>query len=130
MPLTLQVQPETMVVCRLDANAALPGWAMEGPFCALTRTADELSVICAQESVPPGITCEPNWRALKVEGQLDFAMVGVLAGISSALANARISLFAVSTFDTDYILVKETDLPGALSALRSAGYGVNERKSQ
>jgi hypothetical protein len=124
MPLTLQVQPETLAVCRLDAHAALPDWATGGSFFALTRTADELSVICAQVSVPQGITCEPDWRALKVEGQLDFAMVGVLAGISGALANARISLFAISTFDTDYILVKEADLPGAVSALRSAGYGV------
>jgi hypothetical protein len=124
MPLTLQVQPETLAVCRLDAGAPLPDWAMGGSFSALTRSADELSVICPQASVPPGVTCEPNWRALKVEGQLDFAMVGVLAGISGALANARISLFAISTFDTDYILVKETDLPGAVSALRSAGYGV------
>jgi len=130
MPLTLQVQPETLAVCRLDADAALPGWAMSGSFIALTRTADELSVICPQVSVPPGITCEPNWRALKVEGQLDFAMVGVLAGISGALAGARISLFAVSTFNTDYILVKETDLPGAVAALRSAGYGVEGKESQ
>lgn len=124
MPLTMQVQPETLAVCRLDAAAPLPDWAMGGSFSALTRTADELSVICPQSSVPPGVTCEPNWRALKVEGQLDFAMVGVLAGISGALADARISLFAISTFDTDYILVKETDLPGAVSALRSAGYEV------
>ena len=130
MPLTLQVQPETLAVCRLDANAQLPGWAMGAFFFALTRTADELSVICLQVNVPPGITCEPGWRALKVEGQLDFAMVGVLAGISGALAGAGISLFAISTFDTDYILVKETDLPGALSALRAAGYGVKETKSQ
>ena len=130
MPLTLLVQPETLAVCRLDAHAALPGWAIGGSFFALTRTMDELSVICAQVSVPPGITCEPDWRALKVQGQLDFAMVGVLAGISGALANARISLFAVSTFDTDYILIKETDLPGAVSALRSAGYGVEETISQ
>ena len=124
MPLTLRVQPETLAVCRLDADAALPGWAMRGSFSALTRTADELSVICPQVNVPPDITCEPDWRALKVEGQLDFSMVGVLAGISGALAGARISLFAVSTFDTDYILVKEIDLPGAVSALRLAGYGV------
>ena len=124
MPLSLQILPETLAVCRLDANTPLPDWALRGSFNALTRSADELSVVCPQAGVPQGVTCEPNWRALKVAEPLDFALVGVLAGISGALANARISLFAISTFDTDYILVKEADLPGAVSALRSAGYGV------
>ena len=123
MALTLQVLPEMLAVCRLEAAAPLPAWAMHGSFSALTRTADELSVICAQASVPPGVMCEANWRALKVAGPLGFSMVGVLAGIAGALAKAKISLFAVSTFDTDYILVKDADLPGALQALRAAGMG-------
>ena len=124
MALTLQVLPGLLAVCRLEANAPLPAWAMHGSFTALTRTADELSVICPQASVPPGVMCEANWRALKVAGPLGFSMVGVLAGIAGALAKAKISLFAVSTFDTDYILVKDADLSGALQALHSTGYGI------
>ncbi len=122
----MRVLPGELAVCRLDPSAGLPAWAMHGPFTAFTRTADELSVICPQECVPAGVLREPGWRALKVAGPLGFTMVGVLAGIAGALAGAQISLFAVSTFDTDYILVKQADLPGALQALRAAGYGVKE----
>jgi hypothetical protein len=124
MPLTLTLLPDTLAVCRLDAAAAIPTWANQQSFFALTRTTDELSVICQQASVPGGVMCEPDWRALKVAGPLGFSMVGVLAGIAGSLAKARISLFAVSTFDTDYILVKSADLNGAIAALETTGYTI------
>ncbi len=126
MPLTLHLLADVLAICRLDASAATPTWADQGPFLALTRTTDELSIVCPQANVPDGVVMEPGWRALKVAGPLDFSMVGVLAGISGALARARISLFVLSTFDTDYILVKGADLRGAMSALESAGYTIQQ----
>jgi hypothetical protein len=124
MPLALHVIPESLAVCRLDPSTRLPEWATRGSFFSITRTADELSVICLQANVPAGVVCESGWRALQVAGPLGFSIVGVLAGIAGALASARISLFAVSTFDTDYILVKAADLEGTIQALQKAGYSV------
>jgi hypothetical protein len=85
---------------------------------------DELSVVCQEELVPANIRAENGWRGLKVEGPLDFALTGILAGLASALAQAGVSLFAISTFDTDYILVKEKDLAKAIRALEQAGHRV------
>ncbi len=87
----------------------------------MTRTADELSIVCRQERVPAGIDCERDWRILKIEGQLDFALVGILSAISTILANREVSIFAISTFNTDYVLVKAGDLNRAVQALAEAG---------
>jgi hypothetical protein len=114
----------TFAVCRLAADAPVPAWAAGGPFASITRTADELSVVCRQEAVPDGVTCERGWRCLRVAGVIDFAAVGVLAALVVPLAGAGISVFAVSTFDTDYLLVKEHDLPRAVEVLRRAGHAV------
>jgi hypothetical protein len=111
-------------VVRLAADAPLPGWALAGEFVSLTRTRDELSVVCEERLVPAPLNREGAWRALKVEGPLDFAMVGVLASIASPLASAGVSIFTISTFDTDYVLVKDDRLATALEALRSAGHVV------
>jgi len=126
MPLRLQVLPETYAVCRLELTAALPDWALAGSFFSVTRTHDELSIVCSQSSVPAGVTCEPDWRGLKVIGPLDFALIGILAGLAGALAGAGVSLFALSTYDTDYLLVRAKDLPLAVQALAAAGHLVDE----
>jgi hypothetical protein len=123
-PLHLTVQPDPLVVCRLEARQPIPDWALSANFVAITRTADELSIVCPADRVPQDMQCVGNWRGLKVEGPLDFALTGVLAGLAAALAAANISLFAISTFDTDYILVREESLPAATEALRRAGYGI------
>lgn len=107
----------TLAVCRLDAKASIPEWATRGVFFSVSRTDEELSVVCEEALVPEGIQCEKNWRALKVAGPLDFALTGILASIASPLAEAGISLFAVSTFDTDYILVKSQDFERASTVL-------------
>ena len=120
--LTLTVLPGQLAVCRLAPDAALPDWAQHGPFFAITRTNEELSLVCSQEAAPPGTQMEGEWRALKVEGPLDFALTGILARLASTLAEANISVFAISTYDTDYLLVRSGDLPEALAALQKAGY--------
>ncbi len=120
--LTLSVLPETLVICHLDADEAVPDWAMLGEFVSITHTPDELSIVCAAEYVPPGVKANRGWRALKVEGPLDFALTGVLASIADPLAQAGISIFAISTFNTDYVLVKEPALQSAYEVLRRAGH--------
>ncbi len=114
----LELLPDTYAVVRLAANSPLPGWALSGEFVSLTRTRDELSVVCAERLVPSPLDREGGWRAMKVPGPLDFALVGVLASISSALAAASVSIFVISTFDTDYVLVKDDKVATAIEALR------------
>jgi hypothetical protein len=115
--LSLLILPGRYAVCRLPADALYPVWAA-GEFVSMSRTAEELSVVCAEDFVPADMRCERGWRCLRVAGTIDFGVIGVLASLTGALAGAGVSVFAVSTFDTDYLLVKETDLDRACEALR------------
>lgn len=124
IPLILTVIQTPLAVCRLSPNDPLPDWALGGAFFTLTRTTEELSVVCEESRVPEGIQKEGGWLALKVEGPLDFALTGILAGIAGALARAGISIFAISTYDTDYILVRGLNLAATVRALRDEGYQV------
>jgi putative acetyltransferase len=122
--LTLLLLEGAFTVCRLAGGASIPPWATAGPFFSITGTADELSVVGRQDAVPEGVVCERGWRCLRVAGTIPFSAVGVLAALTAPLAEAGVSLFAVSTFDTDYLLVKENDLTAALDALRRHGHAV------
>src|SRR5690348_9325055 len=113
--LELILLPDLYAVCRLDKDASIP--ASSGGFLSITRTADELSVVCPQDLVPDGVRCERGWRGLRVAGTMNFTMIGVVASLVTPLAEAFVSVFVVSTFDTDYLLVKEHDLASALAAL-------------
>ncbi len=117
---TLEILARQLAVVRLPAGAALPAWFAQaiGPMVSMTRTADETSLICDAAVVPPDAHAERGWRAMKVRGPLAFSLTGLLAGILVPLAAARISVFALSTYDTDYILVRTADLPAAINALR------------
>lgn len=110
-------------VCRLGPDAPVPIWA-RGEFVSITRTAQELSVVCDEAKVPPGVRIERGWRCLKLAGPLDFSLVGVLQSLLAPLAAANVSVFAVSTYDTDYVLVRHADLDRALAALREAGWNI------
>jgi hypothetical protein len=116
--LTLLVLDGTFAICKLGSDAPVPPWATAGQFLSITRTADELSIVCRQDSVPEGIPCERGWRCLRVAGTIPFSVVGLLASVVLPLAEAGISVFAISTFDTDYLLVKEKDLAASREALR------------
>jgi uncharacterized protein len=120
----LRLLPHRFAVCRLAADAAVPAWATGGLFTSITRTPDELSVVCAEGLAPEGTRCEGGWRIFQVAGPLDFSLTGVLAAIATPLAQAGVSIFAISTFDTDYVMVKEENLAKAVEALRAAGHGV------
>jgi hypothetical protein len=118
--------PQKFAVCRLGPEVSLPAWATEGDFFSVTRTADELSLVCCQNSVPEGTRCERDWRCLRIAGTIPLSVVGVVAGLTTALAASGISVFVVSTFDTDYLLVKERDWEAALEALGGRGYLVRD----
>lgn len=117
--LNMVLLPEALSICRLSSDAPLPSWFCEGGdgFRSMTRTGEELSLILADRYVPEDVTAARGWRAFKVCGPLDFALTGIMSTLSSALASAGISLFAVSTYDTDYVLVREEDVPAAQRAL-------------
>jgi len=116
----------SFAVCKLATESPIPSWAMKGHLFSLTRTGDEVSVVCDQKVVPEGIVCERNWRCLRVAGTMAFSLVGVLASLTMPVAKAGVSVFAFSTFDTDYLLVKARDMHDAIVALRAAGHLVDD----
>ena len=124
--LTLLVLPDTFAICRLSPDAPMPDWARTGGFLSVTRTADELSIVCPQSNVPPEIQCDRDWRCLKVEGPLDLSLIGILASLTAPLARAGIGIFAVSTYDTYYLLVKEKRLEEAVLVLSQEGHHIRQ----
>ncbi len=123
--LDLDVLPGTYAIARLAPSEPVPAWAHDGTLCATVMTANELTVVCPAASVPDGVRSEQPFRALAVRGPLDFALTGILASLAQPLADAGVSLFALSTFDTDVLLVRERDVPAASAALQAAGHLVN-----
>lgn len=122
--LTMKLLKEKFGVCRLDKNELIPEWSKTSDFFSITRTSDELSIVCPQNNIPSDIKCENDWRILKVEGPLDFSLIGILSSISTILAQNKISIFAISTYDTDYILVKDKDIESAINVLSNENYEV------
>ena len=117
--------PDRLAVARLSGTAAVPAWA-DGPgVVSVTRRADELSIVCAEARVPPGIRAERGYRALEVEGPIAFEEVGVVHALTGPLAAERISVLTIATFDTDLLLVREETLSRAVDALREAGVVVD-----
>jgi uncharacterized protein len=113
----------TYVVCRFPANSSIPPCAsLGGGFISITRTEDELSIVCLLESAPKDIQQEIRWTCFKIEGPFSFSTVGILNSCITPLAQAEIPIFALSTYDTDYVLVKEDDAERATEALQRAGH--------
>ncbi|MBN9659825.1 MAG: ACT domain-containing protein [Acidobacteria bacterium] len=109
-------------VCRLEAAAPIPDWADRGRFISITRTPEELSVVCPADQVPDGIRAQAGWACLQLAGPFDFALTGILASFLLPLAEAEVPIFALSTFDTDWVLIPEQHLARALDALQAAGH--------
>ena len=110
------------MVCQLPSDASVPAWAEESRFFCMTRSTDELSIVCEDHRVPEGVRVERGWVALKLQGPFPFSMTGVLASFLEPLAEAKIPIFAISTFDTDYVLVKRENLERAKKTLEAAGH--------
>jgi len=117
----LELLNTVFAIARLKPTDPVPGW---GELFSVTRTPDELSIVCDAALVPQEVQCQRGWRALKIEGPLDFSMVGVLASLATPLARAEIPIFVISTFDTDYILVRESNLDRAVEVLESEDHAV------
>jgi hypothetical protein len=128
--LELTLLPERFAISRLAADAPIPEWATQGPFFSVTRTGDELSVVTELSRVPPGVQSQPSWRVLKVHGPFVLSEIGVLSALATPLAEAKVSLFAVSTFDTDYLLIASKTLSAAIATLERAGHTIHRSKTE
>ena len=122
MNLAFRILPGTFAVCRFAADADPPSSITRGDLLSITRTREELSLVCPESAAPSGAKCEGNWACLKLEGPFPFALTGILSSFLLPLAQHNIPIFAVSTFDTDYVLVKRETLEAALAALEAAGH--------
>ncbi|MCJ7623908.1 MAG: ACT domain-containing protein [Anaerolineaceae bacterium] len=122
--LKLSVLSPRFAVCRLETGAEVPASLYKMSFFSITRTDEELSIVLPEADAPQEWVQESGWRCFKVQGPLDFGLTGILAAIAAPLADARISIFAFSTYDTDYVMVKETHLEQAKHALTENGFEV------
>lgn len=123
---SLKILHDRMAVCRFDPTAAVPEWVDHCGFYSITRTEQELTIVCAETHVARGTTSETGWRCFKVEGPLDFSEIGIIFSLTQPLAENGVSVFVISTFDTDYFMVKEKYLAKTIEVLTSAGHQVNE----
>jgi hypothetical protein len=126
----LTLLPERFAISRLATDAPVPAWATHGSFFSVTRTGDELSVVCELSYVPAGVESQPGWRVFKVQGPFVLSEIGVLSALAAPLAKAKLSLFAVSTFDTDYLLVAAATLSAAIAALEQAGHTIHRSNAE
>jgi len=117
------ILPETFAICRLDREAPVPDWAAGDSLSSITRTAEELSIVCPQTRVPEEIKRNDGWRCLKIEGILDFSLTGVIANLTRPLGNEGISVLVISTYNTEYLLLKEQHLEKAITVLAHSGHG-------
>ncbi len=120
----LTLLSDTFAVCRLSPEQDVPQWAWRNraTLLSVTYTADELSIVCLQSLPPSGVQYEGSWKAIRIQGQLDFSLSGIRVALAAPLAAARIPIFALSTFDTDYILIKEEYSERARSVLEENGH--------
>ncbi len=120
--LVLSVLSETFTIHKLSPDLSIPEEILKSNYYSVTKTDNELSVVCSELIEVKSLQSSKGWKCIKVKGPLDFNLTGILAGISDILTRGSISIFAISTFDTDYILVRSQDLPSARKKLKKGGY--------
>lgn len=124
--LTLDLLEGNFVICRLPPTSSLPSWAFNGPFFSITKTNDELSIITLDDNrLPNDLKCERNWKCFKLRGPFEFSLTGILSSVVGPLGKADVPILAISTFDTDYVLVKDKNLEIAADVLKQNGHTVN-----
>lgn len=109
-------------VVRLASDESIPDWATKGDFTSITRSADELSIVCPADNLPPELHSPERWNCLKLEGPFPFALTGVLLAFIEPLSTKGVPIFAISTYDTDYVLIPEDRMGGVIDLLRQAGH--------
>jgi uncharacterized protein len=124
MTLQLNVLPGRFAVSRLSSDSPIPSWVPTIGFSSVSRTADELSIVCDETVVPADVQRQGDWVCLGLVGQFEFTLVGILSAVLIPLRDAGIGIFALSTFDTDYVMVAANNIEAAIAALRSAGHNV------
>jgi uncharacterized protein len=124
--LTFVVTGGVFSLCSLGREDAIPSWALSSAFYAITKTSDELSVVCESHLVPADTKQDSNWRMLKIDAVLDLSLTGITSKFSAALANADVNLCVIATYETDYVLVKEEKLQTAITALQNAGFIIKQ----
>jgi hypothetical protein len=122
--LTINILPDTYSIYRFKSESEIPGWIYSSEFCSITKTKDEISVVASQADEAVDLQCNRDWRVLKIAGPLDFSLIGIVADVSTALSDKNIPLFIISTYDTDYILVKQNDLIAGIKALEEKGHKI------
>jgi hypothetical protein len=121
----LKVLQKKYSILKFQADSVLPVWIYSSDFYSITKTQEELSIVTVQsDSFEENTTCSKGWRILKIMGPLDFSLIGVIADISNILKDARVPIFTISTYNTDYILVKQKDLDVSIKALRDKNYNI------
>lgn len=115
--LSLLILPDKLAICRLEKDSQIPSWAKNDNFFSITKTNEELSIVCSESNVPNDVKVEKNWRAFKIVGSLDFSLIGILASLANPLAKEKISIFTISTFNTDYVLVKDINFGKTIKIL-------------
>jgi len=122
----LLILPERLAICRLDRDAAIPDWACSQgtSFYSITRTPHELSIVCLEEDVPAGVECDGGWRVIGSLGPLGFTLTGLVEGLAEPLAVAGITIFYISTYNSDFCMVKDSELHIALLALANQGHEI------
>jgi len=121
----LHTLDELYAIVRLEPDSELPDWVRGGHFWSATRSESELSIVCCEEDVPTDASAERGWCALELAGPLDFSLTGVVAALVTPLAEAAVPIFVISTFETDYLFVRERDLERSVDALAEAGHSVD-----
>lgn len=111
-------------ICKLNPQTKIPNWSLKGEFYSITRTSEELSILCPQKIIPDEITSVGRWRGLKIEGPFKFTEIGILNSITAPLASVKISLLSISTFDTDYVFIQDDQFEDALLILAANGHEV------
>ena len=121
----LRLLAEVMAIAHTSPEAEIPPWADRRGFSYVMRTPDSLTIVCAQASIPKGVSSDRDWRCFEVQGPLDLSLTGILASLTAPLARAGVPVFALSSYETDFILVKEARLVEARQALEGAGFVVD-----
>ncbi|MFC1633924.1 ACT domain-containing protein [Planctomycetota bacterium] len=120
--LRLRVLPKVYAICSFDPDAAFPGWTHRSSILSITKTPKEITLVCEENHVPGECKKSEHWKCIKVEGRFDLDAVGVLASIAGPLAQNKISLYVISTYDTDYVLIQTKNIDKAMSCLDKFGH--------